>query len=488
MLETISRDVKNFTEKITTLLETIAREKRLYELKRESNDFEIDKLKAILGSTQHETNPSIYNAAITAKLKAYFDARNEEGNFIRSSLREMNALIASRFSKDMQSAIYPAPAFADVCFQNYCKRDYSRCFTAGARNTVFKQSKFGDYMQDSVKGEASTLALFGIINVSDNKPTTFPYINTFPLKQIEFDGVRKHVDEYKTFVTNKIEAVKTKWSAVDFSELIPNPNSKIPPAIDILIGKLDLFNASSLLGTLDYMQRFVTMMQTDNICPIQWDNAHDQGNDFNKLFEGYVDVRDPTLSLLDEERQRPAAAAAAVEAAAAAAAPFQASPGGTSPVVSSGSPSSPPGGGAPFGGGTLKRKRHDHPQAGGGVFYPAAAPELARWGVVIVFASGIGLMAARRAQRRRPDDLPHALLAMATGYTVSIALAATMLNLDPDAASGFDLVRVVLHLGAYWVAAAGTVAYARRSVPAPGSLEPFAAALTLAAMAAAVVI
>ena len=269
-------------------------------------------------------------------------------------------------------------------------------------------------------GSDTTFALFGVIDTTPKAEFRFPYVSSYVLKQKEL---------------NPLIALPPNLPVSLQTYLDDNPSTDVTSQLGLCIANLERDNASSLLGTLDYMQRFVSMMQTDNTCPIRWDSEGEANN--QAAFASYRDAATRVVHV----------------------------PG---VIVVGGS----------------------HVQEGGGVVYPAIPCQLAMWAVVVTLSAGIGLLAARRCQRARPGDLPRALSAFGAGYAAAATVAALLLNLDPETAPGFPVGRVVLHLSAVGIALAGAVAYARARPPGPGgvALESVAAGVYVAALAAAVAI
>ena len=167
-----------------------------------------------------------------ARIDAYKQARSEEGQFIRSSLSALQQTI-QQANKDA------VPKFSEYCTDNICisngqpSSKFEDCFLQNRGDD--QADTFKAKIEEIIKGADRSIVvnsdllhycLFGIINVSPDAKQSGLYTNTFAAK-----------------ILNKTAGVDT-----------------------------DEQSAPSLLGTLDYMQRFTTNMRTNITCTFAWNN------------------------------------------------------------------------------------------------------------------------------------------------------------------------------------------------------------------------
>lgn len=324
------------------------------------------------------------------------DKLNKEGTYIRETLGDLNHLIARLYDLRSEGAVYPAPPFDDICFSAYCDPRPLNCFPIPKKKPQSTPNTPLIADLQAVLSPAATVgqvpgvfALFGVVNVSSDKAPTFAYLTT------------------------------TTQPTTDLKKLFPSSDWK---GLDR--GGLASFNAPSLRGSLDFMQRCITFMQTDQVCPIH--------PNYSKILGEFIDVKkfEPVPDVHPLSGQ----------------------------------------------------------EGGGVVYAAVGEELVRWAAVATVGAGLSLLVARRwlRVAPGRSRDLPTAILASGVAYSLATILLSAVAGLDTDAARAFAATRVALHLSAYWVAVAASHAIARRRPTDP--LERHAAALYAAALAAIVIV
>ena len=348
-----------------------------------------NRVKANHKNINAQTAPIRYKDWKFAPLKTTdCDALNTEGNFIRLTLGELNGLISGLFEAKSRGAVYPAPPFDDVCFESYCYVESPwACFPKPISVTPpAPPSQLARDLATIIKG-GGAFALFGVVNVSDNLTQKFAYLPP-------------NVEPEAT--------LRTKYPSSDWSA----------------VRNLSVFNAPSLRGSLDFMQKCITFMHTEAVCPMP-------------LNSSYTSVLERSVTVKTSERESD----------------------------------------DQFGGGVV------YPASVPEMARWAGVATVASGAALLVARRALS---RPRPRGQPPRDLPGALIAQAAAYSLTVALLAAVAGLDRDAASAFGPVRVALHLSAYWLAVAAAHALARRRPDLP--IERFSAALYAASMAAIVIV
>jgi len=164
------------------------------------------------------------------QVSAYKKERSREGDFIRRSLRQLEGTIQDANNEAV-------PKFSEYCTENICRKhndpsaNFEDCFPSKPPGD-YGEDEFAKKIHEICDTEEIRYCLFGIINVSPVAKQSGTYINTFAKKiQNKEDGIQE-----------------------------------------------DVQSAPSLLGTLDYMQRFTTNMRTNISCTFVWNGVGTMDN------------------------------------------------------------------------------------------------------------------------------------------------------------------------------------------------------------------
>ena len=308
-------------------------------------------------------------------VRQYKRARMEEGARIRESLKTLEVTLSRALP------VGQVPAFSEFCTEHVCVErgssaqsgDLGDCFKepAGMADVEDAFAKQVDALR-SDKTDPVRYCMFGIINVSGNvKHGTTEYVNAFPRKI-------KHENTTDT----------------------------------------DALNSPTLLGTLDYMQRFITNMRTDVTCTFAWayPNYVVSPSLRTSLLGDWVNMVQPLRTLRvaipgAKEQKEP-------EDYLTLSTLFQAKPVYVPPT-----PPPQPARRRPAIATTTQKQDTRMRWRGGGGGGGGELEPMARWVASVVIAAGIATLVSRRRSR---DAQPRRVAAFATSYVLVFVAVATL--------------------------------------------------------------
>jgi hypothetical protein len=227
-----------------------------------------------------------------------------EGKYINSSLDKMREAIKYILSKKHENsdALFHSPDFIDICLQSYCPTGINCFNTATSANApeslideIYKHlypvpndDNRNKFYADIV---ISVLCVFNVSRLADNPPTV-PYIDINHLKQIYYNKDSEYSKEYPLLsalhnLKIQIDDLKLKHNPLFYGGLLTlidaalvDYNKQPDDLLTItressgifmfnltkLIQTIDIHNAASTIGTLEFLDQLSKFNSVNNLC------------------------------------------------------------------------------------------------------------------------------------------------------------------------------------------------------------------------------
>jgi hypothetical protein len=227
-----------------------------------------------------------------------------EGKYINSSLDKMREAIKYILSKKHENsdALFHSPDFIDICLQSYCPTGINCFNTATSANApeslideIYKHlypvpndDSKNKFYTDIV---ISVLCVFNVSRLADNPPTV-PYIDINNLKQIYYNKDSAYSQQYPLLwalhkLKLQIDDLKLKHSPLFYRGLMTLIDAAIADykdkpdnvltitrensgrfMVDLtkLIQTIDIHNAASTIGTLEFLDQLAKFNSVNNLC------------------------------------------------------------------------------------------------------------------------------------------------------------------------------------------------------------------------------
>lgn len=247
--------------------------------------------------------------------KKVCEVRRNEGIMINNSLNDIRETIKRILIEKNKSSINISPTFIEACLSNYCIND--NCFPIIVDNKDIHSEIF-----DKIKEELGAnfnfkdiiISVFCVLNLSrnTNNPPPVPYIDTNNI-WYEINHVRTKdlfnknsrffkesfnlIENMKTF-EDKIKEVLQNDAYINFNEIISkiknNESERLYSEEDesdkkkviIFLEEIDKLNATTAIGTLQYVDTISKFNTTEMICSI--DNIKDYNQFVNRY--NFIDI------------------------------------------------------------------------------------------------------------------------------------------------------------------------------------------------------
>jgi len=227
-----------------------------------------------------------------------------EGDYINKSLDKMREAIKYILSKKHENsdALFHSPDFIDICLQSYCPSGIN-CFKTATSDTAPESLIDEIYKHlypvpnDDTKNTfytdivISVLCVFNVSRLADNPPTV-PYIDINHLKQIFYNTDSAYSQQYPLLwalhnLKIQIDDLKLKHNPAFYTGLKTLIDSAIvdynkqPDAVltvtrekmgifgknlKKLIETIDIYNAASTIGTLEFLDQLSKFNSVNNLC------------------------------------------------------------------------------------------------------------------------------------------------------------------------------------------------------------------------------
>ena len=217
--------------------------------------------------------------------------RREEGKMINGTLTEIRSVIKKILKEKNKTSLDISPEFIDSCLQNYCTMN--ECFSLFEKNEV--QSLIFNIIENELKSTNNSLfdlvlSVFCVFNISKkaNNPPPIPYTNIskiryilqtnsiFELNQVELNKILKNeLDILKLKLKNykdKIPDLVNDKPGTIYSIFIRDTNDitnlsiNKKESIENLLEAIDNLNATSAIGTLQFVDSLEKYTTTKLIC------------------------------------------------------------------------------------------------------------------------------------------------------------------------------------------------------------------------------
>jgi hypothetical protein len=236
-----------------------------------------------------------------------------EGKYINSSLDQIRQTFKYILSKKHENsdALFNSPDFIDICLKSYCPTGIN-CFNTSSTDNAPESliDEIYNYIQSTMDTEKANkytkdefykeivISVFGVFNVSrlaDNPPTV-PYIDINHLKQIYYNKDSEYSKQYpilwvlrklneqinnlplvtnKSFITNLTKLItdaKTDYIIHNNPENIltmleqSSVSFKVGDRLKEIIEEIDIHNAASTIGTLEFLDQLAKFNSVNNLC------------------------------------------------------------------------------------------------------------------------------------------------------------------------------------------------------------------------------
>jgi hypothetical protein len=260
-----------------------------------------------------------------------------EGNYINSSLDKMREAIKYILSKKHENsdALFHSPDFIDICLQSYCPTGIN-CFKTATSATATSATAPESLIDEIYKHlypvpnhvtknkfytdiVISVLCVFNVSRLADNPPTV-PYIDINHLKQIFYNKDSAYSQQYPLLwalhnLKIQIDDLKLKHkpgfyrglltlidsAIVDYNKKPDNiltiareHNGIFMTDLTKLIQTIDIHNAASAIGTLEFLDQLAKFNSVKNLC---YKNTGDDNAPYldDSEYDEYVTSADPII-------------------------------------------------------------------------------------------------------------------------------------------------------------------------------------------------
>lgn len=202
---------------------------------------------------------------------------NEEGKYIRKSLKELRENVTEVLIRKNQS-VYPN--VVDECkLREYGLFLSQIDFETNVERTVDQKGTFGDFLlsnSDTQKSLDTKIVLFGLLNITKNVNTPSQYLDINNIKQrhqrylLNKREKRLVHNDVSTFVENYNNLIKHQIFQHENLEEIDKSSKDISTIyenhMDIFIQHINTLNASTHIGTLDFMNDCLSFFKRNFSC------------------------------------------------------------------------------------------------------------------------------------------------------------------------------------------------------------------------------
>ena len=224
----------------------------------------------------------LYNSVI----KNVCEHRVVEGTFINESLNSLSNDIVNIINYKNKDTVYFAPNIENSCLPAYCPSG-KMCFSTDKnlnfdiQSLILKEiyNKLG-YKLNKTFYEEIEFCVFCIFNWSRtaNNPPPVPYVDINPLKQMIYrdDKASFDMNDFKSALNGRItELERNKYSSEALyalkriNAIIESRTTIDTKAIDdikIQLGKIENTNATTAVGTIEFVDRLAKLNSISNSC------------------------------------------------------------------------------------------------------------------------------------------------------------------------------------------------------------------------------
>ena len=313
-VEIYSKINKTINFVLTTLGISVETEKII--LPEKYNDLNTEIVKQIVTSLKHINN----------KLLRYLHFYSNDQNHILR--KELNHILSVKHANS--NALFNSPNYIDICLESYCPTNQN-CFKiqetkqttdlynkyiANYEKSNFKTEikistdeiykKYKDNEPNNKEGKKEfykdiVICVFGTFDTSQlSSNSENPYIDINPLKQIFYN---KETDNYEKKLNYELDKLDKFGNLKDdIKNILEKTNQEIvkPPSpptdnnnkdIQKIIEKIDNINASTGIGTLEFLDQLSKFGSVNNLCSIDKTNfdynPYLDNDDFNLIENKY---------------------------------------------------------------------------------------------------------------------------------------------------------------------------------------------------------